>query len=671
MAHYFEPSIRSVALFLAILVVQGVTAQTNPDYSAQFDAISKRLKNKEFHTAILEMDKFLETHPQLAGMYYNRGVAKLYLNDHRGCAADFKQARQLGLEHNLSFMMYNSDKAYLVNNLAKNHLDNPSRLTEANNFKLPYSEKDSLQGSLRPERDCFDVYYYDLTVRVDHKKKRIEGSNVVYFEVIHATDRIQIDLAANFRIDSVLFEGRQMNITRKHDAVFIQLDRSLAPNSKHSITVKYGGKPRVAPSPPWNGGFVWKKDHGKPWIGVACEHLGASSWWPCKDHLSEKPDSMTINIQTLRKYKAIANGNLRSVTPVDEHYDNFEWFVSYPINSYCVTLYIGDFVNIKETFTNSNQSYDLDFYVLPHNLEKGRAYYQQTKDILRVYEKLYGEYPYANDGLAMVEAPYAGMEHQGAIAIGNDYGKSKRRSYEDSGYDYLLVHETAHEWWGNTVTMRDMADAWISEGFATYTELLFLEDLFGHQAYLKAATQNMLHVRNIWPMVSDRDVNANSFLGGDIYKKGAAMLHNFRCILDDDSLFFKTIKDFYITNKFKTIDSQDFIDFMNHRTGKEHTAFFRKFLYDAEPPILEYQFRMKDDTLQFAFVWINVDADFEMPFSIMVNGEDNHRLSGSTRYQTVKIPNVKSFYLPNERHPVPENITQNSLTYYWTKWVHY
>ena len=615
------------------------------------------------------MDAFLFKYPKNARMYVWRGQAKLNLNDFLSAGEDFSKSLTLGYYKWNRRLNWYASKSYRVKLLSRDYLDFNS-LNPANGFYPVFGLKDSLQGALRPERTCFKVYFYDLTVKILPRKRSIEGCNRIYFRTTQNTHKIQIDLADNFHIKSIIWKGNELKYTRVFNAIFISFDENLPANENQVLTIRYDGIPRVAPSPPWNGGFVWKKERGSWWIGVACEQLGASSWWPCKDHLTEKPDSMRINIQVPEGYQAIANGNLRSTHPVDKTYNNFEWFVSYPINSYGVTFYMGKFVNFNEVFTNSNGSYNIDYYVLPYHLEKAKKYYSQTKDIVRVYEKLFGEYPYKKDGMAMVEAPYAGMEHQSAIAIGDGYGKYDRRGYENTGYDYLVVHETAHEWWGNTVTMGDMADAWISEGFATYAECLFMEEKFGYEAYLNACSKNMQTVFNIWPIVGPRDVNDNSFVGNDIYHKGAAMLNNLRCIIDNDSLFFTLIKSFYNQYKFKIVTTSDFIGFINENAGKDYTDFFTKFLYDTDPPVLQYQFTLKNDTLVFSYKWTRVGKNFSMPFSITIDDTKNYRLNGTTDDQTFTMGNVKWFYLPNERRFRKDQLVKNSFTYYWTDWKH-
>ena len=658
-----------------VLLIIGFTLLTNivypQDTIKEFHTLKYEIfqdfDKKDYYGVIKKSDKLILDHPNDEQLYYNRGIAKLSLNDYYAALEDLNQATKLGSKYNRNYIKFLTSKSYVADVYTKYYSDGCS-VSEENGFKPIFGLKDSLQGALRHERTCFDVYYYDLTVKVIPNKKRIEGSNIIHFKTVEKTSKIQIDLSDKFEIESIIWNGKELEYSRVYNAIFISFDEDLPINEKQSIAITYSGSPRKAPHPPWNGGFIWGKKRFNHWVGVACEHLGASSWWPCKDHLTEKPDSMSINIQVPSKYEAIANGNLRSKSAIGDKYTNFEWFVSYPINSYCVTFYMGKFVNFSEVYTNANGFYDIDYYVLPHHLELAKEYYSQTKEIVEVYEKLYGEYPYKEDGIAMIEAPYEGMEHQSAIAIGDGYGKEKRDGYEDTDYDYLVVHELAHEWWGNTVTMGDMADAWISEGFATYSEYLFIEEKYGYAEYIKANAMNMDYVMNIWPMVGIKDVNDNSFWGGDIYHKGAAMLNNLRCIINNDSVFFLLIKDFYQQNKFKTLTSSDFTEFVNEYTGDDYNDFFDKFLYDTEPPVLHYNFTLENGDLLFSYKWINVGDGFKMPFSITINNNYNLRLIATTDPKTAKIENVKSFYLPNEKRYEKDNIKRNSFTYFWTSW---
>ena len=658
---------RKLYVVFLLLIIKGVTAQ-DTDKIDRFENIIDLLYQKEFYEAIDKMNSFLKNYPDEACIYYNRGLAKFKLNDYYAARKDFIKAKEKGATKNEMFINTVINKEFLVNLLADGYLSD-IKLDSANGFKPVFTLKDSLQGALRPERTCFDVYFYDLTIKIIPEEKKIEGSNIIYFKTTESTSKIQLDLFSNYTIHSISLKGKELNFERLHNALFIDFEEELKPNKNYNIIIKYSGIPREAPNPPWNGGFVWKKKKRKHWIGVACEHLGASSWWPNKDHLSDKPDSMKINIQVPNGYQGISNGNLRSTKEIEGNYTNYEWFVGYPINNYNVTFYLGNYENFNEIFLNENGSYPIDYYVLPHNLRKAKKYYKQTKDIVRAYEKLFGEYPFKNDGLAMVEAPFEGMEHQSAIAIGDGYGKKQRRNYENNEYDYLVVHEIAHEWWGNAVAIGDMADAWINEGFATYAEHLFIEEQFGYEEYISAMASTMKTIFNVWPIVGIRDINDNTFLGGDIYHKGAAMLNNLRCIIDNDSLFLKIIKDYYNKYKYKITTTDDFVKIVNNYTNNNYSDFFNKFLYDCNPPILQYYFFIVNNTLSFNYKWINVGKDFTMPFSITLNNDTNIRLIATTELQTFRQDDIKSFYMPNSYRFRKDKITRNSYTYYWTSWL--
>lgn len=332
---------------------------------------------------------------------------------------------------------------------------------------------------------------------------------------------------------------------------------------------------------------------------------------------------------------------------------------------------MGDFVNFNEPVTNAKGTYQIDYYVLSKNLKKATEYYAQTKEIIGVYEKLFGEYPFMNDGAGMVEAPFEGMEHQSAIAIGGNYGKGNKRNYWTKDFDYLLIHETGHEWWGNAVAIGDMADAWINEGFTTYAESLFAEEEFGYPSYVKATAFSFRSIFNIWPIVGQKGINENAFLGGDIYTKGAALLNNLRCIIDNDTLYHRILKDYFEKYKYRITTTDDFVNLVNKYTNHDFSDFFNKFLYDSDPPVLLCRYTLKNRHLSFTYMWMNVGRNFEMPFCIAVNDNEYLRLNGTTSLQTFSRDNVKSFFLPNEYRFDEELVPRNSFTYYWTSWPVY
>lgn len=631
--------------------------------------IDGQIKMKDYFSAIQELNMLIPKYSDQGFLYFYRGVARLGINDHDGAMEDFILAQSSNYWFNNEAINFLTSKKSMAKRLM-DYMKYDQDLDSSRNFKPVIRPEDTLQGAMRPERSCYDVYFYDLTIKILPDTKSIEGSNRISFTAISRSKRIQIDLFPELKISSITMDGRELKFERLYRAVFVDLGEELQPGGKYSITVNYGGEPRIAPKPPWNGGFVWEKTKGRYNVGVACEQLGASSWWPVKDHLSDKPDSMKINLQVPSDYIGVSNGNLRSKKETGDGYTTFEWFVSYPINSYNVTVYMGDFMNYADTIRGNGRSFPVDYYILTRNLEKAKKYYAQTHEIFEVYEKLFGEYPFKRDGAGMVDAPFEGMEHQGAIAIGGNYGKGSKREVWPKGYDYLLIHETAHEWWGNAVAIGDMADAWINEGFTTYAECLFAERKSGYQDYLNTIASKFREILNAWPVVGERNINDNTFLTGDIYNKGAAMLNNLRCIINDDSLFMKIIRDYYRKYLFKITTTQDFIDLVKQEyPSQDLSEFFRIFLYQEKPPILKCQYVIdRKHTLTFTYRWTNVGPNFEMPFCIAVNGKDYVRLSGTPMFQTYTAEKVKSFSLANENNFDEKLVPRNSFTYYWTSW---
>jgi len=559
------------------------------------------------------------------------------------------------------------DKKELAMISAETYLTDPD-LDPARDYRPRLTACDTVRGILGPARKCYDVTFYDLSLAIDPKIRKIEGSNKIFFTVTQSSPAIQLDLFRNYDIHSVTMDGSPVEFVRECDAFFLKLNQELVPGMSHLIEVAYSGVPPEAPNPPWNGGFVWKKDGSHYWAGVVCEHLGASSWWPVKDHLTDKPDSVRITLRVPDKHQAIANGNLKSVTPHEDKTNSFEWFVSYPINTYNVTFYLGNFVSFEEQIRTEDETLRVDYYVLKKHLKKARAYYSQTKKILGVLSELYGPYPCSGDGAGFVEAPYKGMEHQGAVAIGEVYGNDTRDKFMPD-FDHLLLHESAHEWWGNAVAFGDMADAWISEGFATYSELLFIEKVYSYQNYLEGLGAQCLRIVNAWPVVGSSDVNDNTFITNDIYFKGSAMLHNLRCIIDDDSLFMEIVRGFYREYKFRIAYSRDFVNHVAKNYPHDLTDFFDVFLHQAEPPVLEYSFTLAGNTLFFDYKWKNTGPDFTMPFCILINGKECIRLTGTTRLQHYSAPGVETFHIPTPVNFDAGFLQHNSFTYFQTHYI--
>jgi aminopeptidase N len=632
----------------------------------------KYLLSGDYLRVLETMTAYDKFDPQNADIYNIMALSKYYLGDLEGYCADIEQVRELGVKRNPAMYRLNCDKEYLRNTLIR-HDYRGVTITEEAGFRPLYTRADSLRGALRPERTCYDVFFYDLSVRIRPLGKSITGSNQIYFKGVHPGKVIQVDLFSLYDIQCIEMNGRGLSYTREADALFIELPETIEPGKSYSLNIKYSGKPVKSPNPPWEGGFVWSHDQKlNRWVGVACEQFGASSWWPCKDHLSDRPDSMAIRIEVPRHYQAISNGRLRNTEEAGNGYIRYNWFVSYPINSYNATFYMGKYTSFTNTILCNGDTLYALYHVLPYNKEKAVGHFKQAKDVVSFYCSAFGPFPFMKDGFRMVESPYEGMEHQTAIAYGNSYSNTKGEfSYRNEEYDYIIVHETAHEWWGNSVTAADMADVWLHEGFATYAEYMFLEQMKGYDQAVEELNNRFLTILNLYPLVQHRDVNENTFVGGDIYNKGAALLQCLRATMNNDSLFRNMLHDFHLEFRDTTIRTSDFVNFVHHFTGRDYSALFDIFLYTTNLPVLSYSFEREGEDLLLKYHWTGVGEGFEMPFSIRtLNTRESIRLEASTQERETTLKNAGSFVFYNMTRNT-EGIPRNGLTYYRTRCLNF
>tara|TARA_B100000123_G_scaffold103983_1_gene76237 strand:- start:864 stop:2186 length:1323 start_codon:yes stop_codon:yes gene_type:complete len=413
-------------------------------------------------------------------------------------------------------------------------------------------------------------------------------------------------------------------------------------NEFHKIKVYYEGQPKIAKNPPWDGGFSWKQDeNNNPWISVSCQGTGASIWWPCKDHQSDEPDSMQITGVVRSSLQFISNGNLRNQKEYFSEVLNSKiiessWFVSYPINNYNVTLYIGDYVHFSDIYVKNKDTLMLDYFVLKNNLIKAKNHFKQVKPMLKCFENYFGKYPYWNDGYALVEAPYLGMEHQSAIAYGNNYlaGYRGNISYIDSlKFDFIILHETGHEWWGNSITTNDIADMWVHEGFCTYAEVLYVECMYGYDKMLSYVNNQKKHVKNDRPIIGKYNLNFKG--SSDMYSKGSLMLHTLRNVINNDSSWFKLIKNISIDFRDKNIDGSEIIQYINDRTELDLTKFFRQYLNHRQIPTFEYKLQKHGAHYTLLYKWKAIDG-FNMPIKINY-GTKNKILSPTSLWQELDL----------------------------------
>ncbi|MFO7655445.1 MAG: M1 family metallopeptidase [Bacteroidales bacterium] len=638
-------------------------SQTNEDIWKEGIAC---FNEKNYHGVIQKMDQIIEVLPLYSNAYYNKGIARLNLGDAEGACNDISKAVELGFDKNKNFYQYLCQPEFKLKILEEQFYPHDELHIE-NGYRPAYTRKDTLRGAPRFERTCFDVIYYDLSLKIIPKGKKIAGQNSIWFVVTEPSKRIQIDLFDNYEIGNIFWNNTSLAYTREFNALFIEFPEQLGAGEIHCITISYSGKPQKAENPPWHGGFVWKRDIKRNhWAGVACEHLGASSWWPNKDHLGDKPDSMRISLEVPGKYMAVANGTFEGVTETGKKMKKYVWKVNYPINNYNATFYLGKFKHFTDTLLLNQNKLVLNYHVLPYNFEKAKKHFTQTKDILKFYDSVFGSYPFMNDGFALVESPYEGMEHQTAIAYGHGYRNTRFDDCKELDYDYIIVHEAAHEWWGNAVNAADMADIWIHEGFATYAELLYLEHRCGKKTYYDELNKKVQMILNFWPMSENYHVNENSFAGNDVYNKGAMMIHCLRSTICNDSLFFDIIRNFNLEYRYQSIANNDFIDYVNKKTGENYFPFFNKYLYDKQLPVLSYRFSNKNDSLILNYKWTGVEEGFRMPFCIKTNDNRAIRLVGTTKEQQTVVENGFWFSFYNEWQS-PEGVVDNSYTYFRTR----
>ena len=485
------------------------------------------------------------------------------------------------------------------------------------NKKGNYTDADSLRGSLRPER-AFDVQKYHLKLKVEPEKQFISGSNTISFIADDDLSTIQIDLFENMKVDSILQNEEILAFERKHNAVFIDLKESIKADEKGEIQFYYSGKPIVAKNAPWDGGFVWDTDkNGDPWIGVAVQGTGASLWYPNKDHQSDEPEEVQLDIAVPNGLMNVSNGQFLGEKDLGNGFTQWSWKTVNPINNYNVMINIANY----EHFSDSYGDLDLDYYVLPYNLEKAKEQFKEVKPMMDCFYEKFGEYPFVEDGFKLIETPYLGMEHQSAVAYGNEYemgylGNDLSGTGIGLKWDYIIIHESGHEWYGNSITAKDIADMWIHEGFTSYSEAVYVECRWGKEQALEYLQGTRRGLGNNATIIGDYGVNSEG--SGDMYFKGANLLNTIRSIYDNDELWWKTLKYYTETYKHQIIDTETTENFFDEATEVDLEPIFDQYLRHTDLPKL--QFRKKEGKTQAR--WIADVEDFKMPVDIFIDGKE-------------------------------------------------
>ncbi len=510
-----------------------------------------------------------------------------------------------------------------------------------------FTRQDTLRGSITPERAWWDLNYYDLDVTVKPDEKYISGFNTIRYLVLNTNQVMQIDLQPPLKIENVTQNGKKLDFTNDGNAHFITLKEKQKVGDYNEIIVYYSGHPKEAIRAPWDGGFSWKKDkNGKDFIATSCQGLGASVWWPNKDHMYDEVDSMKISVTVPKDLTEVSNGRLIGV---DEHKETktFHWFVSNPINNYGVNINIGDYVHFGEVYQGEKGPLDMDYYVLSYNLDKAKEQFKQAPKMMEAFEHWFGPYPFYEDSYKLVEVPYLGMEHQSSVTYGNKYENGYLgRDLSGTGwglkFDFIIIHESGHEWFANNITYKDIADMWVHESFTAYSENLYLDYYFGKEASAEYVIGTRKAIRNDIPIIGKYDVNNEG--SGDMYYKGANMLHTLRQLVEDDEKWRSILrglnKDFY----HQTVKTKQIEDYLSEKTGIDLSAFFNQYLRTVMVPNLNYKIEGK--TLSYKYT--DVVENFDMPVQVLVNGEEQWIQPNKDWQELTAKTNINSFEVDND-----------------------
>jgi aminopeptidase N len=479
-----------------------------------------------------------------------------------------------------------------------------------------FTHADTLRGSNTPERAWWDAAFYDLHVRVNPADSTIAGYNAITYRVIKPAREMQIDLQVPLVIDSVVQDGTELSARRDGNAFFVRLIARQPVGARKQIAVYYHGKPVTAIRPPWDGGYIWSRDSlARQWIATANEGLGASVWWPNKDIYSDEPDSQRVVITVPDSLIDVSNGRLRRTTPNSDGTTTYEWFVANPINNYDVAVNAGHYAHFSDTYAGERGNLSLDFWPIDYHADTARKQFQQVKPMLQCFESWFGPFPWYEDGYKLVEAPHLGMEHQSAVAYGNHYKNGYNgvdRSATGHGllWDFIIVHESAHEWFGNSITMKDAADMWIHESFATYAESLFTECQQGKKAGAEYTIGQRKLIKNDQPIAGIYGVNHEG--SADQYEKGANMLHTIRQLVDDDARWRGIMRGLGKTFWHQTVSGKQIENYLSSRSGIDLGKVFDQYLRTTKVPTLEYKLQGS----KLSYRWTNVVPGFAMPVKV-------------------------------------------------------
>ncbi|MBD1392511.1 M1 family metallopeptidase [Mucilaginibacter glaciei] len=505
--------------------------------------------------------------------------------------------------------------------------------------KETFTRADTLRGSLTtPLRTCYDINYYHLDVKFDIDQKFISGNVMFKFTADADFTKLQFDLFSNLKLEKVVYKGKELPYTREFNAVFVSFPQTIAKGSKDQFTVYYSGNPTIAKRAPWDGGVEYNVDSlGHKWVSTACQGMGASVWWPTKDQQADEADSALISISVPKGLKDVSNGRLRKVTDLTNGYTRFDWFVSQPINNYNIEANIGDYAHISDTYMGEKGKLTLDYWPLSYNVDKAKKQFAaNVKPMLKAFEHWFGPYPFYEDGYKLIETHHLGMEHQSGTAYGNHYGNGYLgRDLSGTGWglkwDFIVVHESGHEWFGNNITSKDLGDMWIHESFTNYSESLFIEDNWGKQAGQEYVHGTRLGILNNEPIVGPYGVNKEG--SGDMYPKGGNMLNMIRTIINDDEKWREILRGLNKTFYHQTVTYDQVVNYINKQSGKNLSPMFDQYLHYKNIPTLEFM----NIGGKLMCRWIADAEGFAMPVKVRVKGGEYKFITPRTRFAPLAI----------------------------------
>ncbi len=493
---------------------------------------------------------------------------------------------------------------------------------QSSNGDKKFTHADSLRGSLSKARTWWDVQHYSILVEPDYAQKTISGKVDIQFKAIAAHDTMQIDLQAPMQLNKAYLGDEPLHYFRDGNAYFIVLKQSIKTGTEATLALSFSGKVREAIRPPWDGGWIFSTDKkGNPWMSVACQGLGASVWYPCKDHQSDEPDrGALLRISVPDTLMAIGNGRLKGKQQYKKGWTVYDWEVKNPINNYNIIPYIGKYAHFNESYAGEKGKLDCDYWVLEDELEKAKEQFKQVPLMLKAFEHWFGAYPFYEDGFKLVQSPHLGMEHQSAVAYGNGFQNGYRgRDLSGSGWglkwDFIIVHESGHEWFGNNITSNDLADMWLHESFTNYSETLFTDFHFGTAAGNAYVQGTRALIRNDAPIIATYNVNDQG--SGDMYYKGGNLVHIIRQLFKSDEKFRTALRELNKTFYHKTVNTKEVESFFSTKTGLNLSPVFDQYLRNTSIPTLE----IKKGKKEIMYRWKDCIPSCNMPVRLMSDKE--------------------------------------------------